>query len=150
MTERTRIFLLLLLFLFHSFQSTTITTIIITQHKLAYIHTRTIHPSTHAIIQSLHMIFKKKKQNKLHKKSTSVTIFVKEENKLDYKVHQLTVVNLLTLVLSANILFYFVLTVYSNYKTVYVWKYFIPCGTPQIYFSYKYIRQLSKGHSEGQ
>ena len=56
-------------------------------------------------------------------------IFVKEENKLDYKV-QLSISFCKLLYFTADIFFYFVLIVYFNYQTVYRWKYFIPCATP--------------------
>ena len=73
----------------------------------------------------LRVLFKKKKKpNKLPTKSTFMIIFVKEENKLDYKVH------LSISLRSADIFFYFVLIVYSNYKTVYGCKYFIHSATP--------------------
>ena len=64
--------------------------------------------------------------------------FVKEENKVDYKVHLSISFCKLLYILSANIFFYFLLTVYFNYKTVYVRKYFIHTGTPKIYFLYMY------------
>ena len=76
----------------------------------------------------IQVLFKKKKKpNQLPTKSTCIIFFVKEENKLDYKV-QLSIS--FFLIFSADIFFYFVLIVYCNYKTVYRWKYFIPCATP--------------------
>lgn len=99
-------------------------------------HTRNYTNTTHdQLIQSYAYLFfkcwsafqKKRKLTKLLTKSTYIIIFVKEENKLDYKV-QLSIS--FFLIFSADIFFYFVLIVYSNYITVYRWKYFIPCATP--------------------
>ena len=106
-----------------------------------YIHTQTTHLSNHkhAIIQFIYytgsaysklclsLLYKcwgnfqkekKKKLNKVLTKSTCVITFVKEENKQITKSTCPLAFAYKLFILSANKFFHFLLTVYSNYKTV--------------------------------
>ena len=78
-------------------------------YHTACMHTLTTLQSTHAIIQLLHMI-----NLKLCHYFTSVFQKKKKLNKVDYKVHLSISFSKLLYILSANIFFYFLLTVYFN------------------------------------